>query len=68
MLQNFHERKGNKHVHQTIKISRNPSILKSTYQVTKSMSDHDWAKLFVIEFDQEVGIDQGQSFARSEVI
>ena len=23
------------------------------------MSDHDWAKLFVIEFDQEVGIDQG---------
>ena len=59
MLQNFHERKGNKHVHQTIKISRPPSILKSTYQATKYMSDHDWAKLFVIEFDQEVGIDQG---------
>ena len=55
----YHEKKAHKHVPLNVRISRFPSVLQSTYQVTKSMSDHDWAKLFVIEFEQELGIDHG---------
>ena len=55
----YHEKKSHKHVPLNVRISRFPSVLQSTYQVTKSMSDHDWAKLFVIEFEQELGIDHG---------
>ena len=54
-----HLKKSHKHVPLYLRISRTPSILKSSLAVTKSLSDQDWAKLFVIEFEGELGIDQG---------
>lgn len=54
-----HSKKSHKHTPLNLQISRFPSILKSSLSQTKSLSDQDWAKLFVIEFEGERGIDQG---------
>ena len=51
-----HQKKSHKHTPLHIQISRFPSILKSSMSQTKSLSDQDWAKLFVIEFHGEAGI------------
>ena len=58
-LLTHHHKKSHKHTPLNLKISRFPSILKSSISQTKSMSDQEWAKLFVIEFEGERGIDQG---------
>lgn len=55
----YHLKKSHKHVPHSLRISRYPSILKSSIAATKSMSDYDWAKLFIIEFEGECGIDHG---------
>ena len=55
----YHQKKSHRHVSYYLRISRHPSVLRSSIVATKSLSDQDWAKLFVIEFEGENGIDQG---------
>jgi hypothetical protein len=55
----YHQIKGHRHVPLNLTIQRFPSIMKSSYNATRWLSESDWAKLFVIEFDGEPGIDQG---------
>ena len=59
MLCAYHSRKGHKHSPYYITVSRDTSLLKSSFNALKYLSEADWAKLFVIHFENESGIDEG---------
>lgn len=55
----YHARKGHKHSPYYLTVSREPSLLKNSLNALKYLSEADWAKLFVIHFEGEMGIDEG---------
>ena len=54
----YHARKGHKHSPHYLTINRD-NLLKNSLHALKYLSEADWAKLFVIHFEGEMGIDEG---------
>ena len=54
----YHARKGHKHSPHYLTINRD-NLLKNSLNALKYLSEADWAKLFVIHFEGEMGIDEG---------
>ena len=57
-LNKYHEDLNHKHLRLAMRIDRH-NIFDSSWRVTRHLLQSDWARLFEIYFDGEVGVDQG---------
>ena len=57
-LTKYHEGLNHSHVRLPMRVDRN-CIFESTWKVTRHFLQSDWARLFEIYFDGELGVDQG---------
>ena len=57
-LTKYHEGLNHRHVRLPMRVDRN-CIFESTWKVTRHFLQSDWARLFEIYFDGELGVDQG---------
>jgi len=57
-LTKYHEDLKHRHVRLPIRIDRS-NIFESTWKVTRHFLESDWARLWEIYFDGEIGVDQG---------
>jgi len=54
----YHDEKNHKHTRLPIRIDRK-NIFESTWKASRHFLESDWARLFEIYFDGELGVDQG---------